>query len=96
MIQLMIIDMSLTEALAVTIGGGIGALAKDCLVDNALELPFKKDGKLFLGFIGAAIVGAFIGFVVDGSLITAMLGGYSGRSVLESLLAKPVKREDVM
>ncbi len=91
----MITELMLSEGIKVAIGGGIGALAKDCLIDNALELPFKKDGKLYLGFIGAALVGAFIGYVVDGSLITAMLGGYSGRGVLEALLAKPTRKSEL-
>ena len=72
-------------------GGGLGALAKDCIADNSLELPYKKDGKLFLGFIGAAIVGSFIGYLVDGSFITALMAGYSGKSVLEKLLVTSSK-----
>ncbi len=84
----------LSEGIQVALGGAIGALAKDCLVDNALELPFRRDGKLFLGFIGAAIVGAFIGYVVDGSFLTAMLGGYSGKSVVEQLLTNGIKKKE--
>ena len=91
----MINELILSEGIRVAIGGAIGALAKDMVIDNSLELPFKKDGKLYLGFIGATIVGAFIGYVVDGSFLTAMLGGYTGKSVLEQLLVKPVSREDL-
>lgn len=86
--------MMLSDVIKVVSGGAIGALAKDCIVDNALELPFKKDGKLYLGFIGAVIVGAFIGYMVDGSFITAAMGGYTGKSVLEHLLIKPINDKD--
>jgi len=89
-------ELTLAEGITVALGGMLGAFMKDCLVDNALELPFKKDGKLYLGFIGAAVVGAFIGYVIDGSLVTAMMAGYTGKGVLEQLLSKPVSKEDVM
>lgn len=78
----------MTDALPLFICGAVGALAKDCVVDNTLELPFIHDKKLYLGFIGAAIVGAFVGYVVDGSLFTAAMAGYTGKSILENLLLK--------
>ena len=95
MIKPMINELILSEGIRVAIGGAVGALAKDMIVDNALELPFKKEGKLYLGFIGAVIVGAVIGYVVDGSFVTAVMGGYTGKSVLEQLLVRPVKGEDL-
>ena len=92
----LMVELTLAEGITVALGGMAGALAKDCLVDNALELPFKKEGKLYLGFIGAAVVGAFIGYVIDGSLVTAMMAGYTGKGVLEQLLKKPISKEDVV
>lgn len=76
------------ESLEILLGGAFGALAKDCIEDNTLELPFVQGKKLYLGFIGAAIVGSFIGYVVDQSFFTALMGGYMGKSVLENLLLK--------
>lgn len=78
--------LTLSEGLIVASGGLIGALAKDCLQDNTLELPFVQGKRLYLGFIGAALIGAFLGYVVDGSFLTALMAGYTGKSVLESLL----------
>lgn len=79
-------EMTLIGALVALTGGAIGALAKDCIVDGALCLPYKKDGKLYVGFIGGMLVGAFVGMVVDGSFGTALLGGYVGTSVIDNLL----------
>jgi hypothetical protein len=74
------------ELISVGFGGIIGALAKDAIQDGCFQLPYIKDNKLILGFLGGAIVGAFVGIVVDGSFITAMLGGYVGISVISNLL----------
>jgi len=74
------------ESLDLLLAGALGALAKDCIIDNTLELPFIHDKKMYLGFIGGALVGAFIGYVVDGSFFTALMGGYTGSAVLKSLL----------
>jgi fluoride ion exporter CrcB/FEX len=76
------------EIITVAIGGAVGALAKDCIEDNAIMLPHVQDGKLFLGFIGAIIVGSFVGMAFDGNFVTAALAGYTGKSVLENLLNK--------
>lgn len=78
-------DLTGLEVLVVVLGGAIGALVKDTLQDGALKLPYCKEGKLYLGFLGGMIVGAFVGVVVDGSFITALLGGYTGTSVIANL-----------
>ena len=78
--------LSTQEIILCVLGGGIGALAKDCIKDNTLELPFIHDRKIYLGFIGAVVIGAFIGVAIDGSFFTALMGGYTGSSVLASLV----------
>ena len=83
---------TLQEFLIVAGGGLLGALVKDALKDGYFQLPYVKAGKLFLGFIGAGLIGAFVGIVVDGSFITACLGGYVGISVITNLLPSQ-KRE---
>jgi len=70
------------------IAGAAGALVKDILVDNTLELPKRVDGKIALGFIGGMLVGGFTGWAVDQSILMAALAGFSGTSVLENLLNK--------
>jgi hypothetical protein len=74
------------ELLSVAFGGIFGAMAKDAFQDGCFQLPYIKNNKLILGFLGGALVGAFVGIAIDGSFITAMLGGYVGVSVISSLL----------
>lgn len=78
--------MANSEFVIPVVGGAIGALIADTLDDNCLTLPKIIDGKLFLGFIGALCIGAFAGYAVDGSLLTAAMGGFTGRKVIESLM----------
>ncbi len=66
--------------------GALGAFAKDCVQDNKIRLPFLKDGYFDLGFVGAILVGAFVGFIVDHDPLSAALGGYVGISVIENIL----------
>jgi hypothetical protein len=82
---------SVTEILTVALGGIIGGLVKDILVDGALQLPYKKDGYIYVGFIGGAIIGAFVGLVIDGSFITALMAGYTGTSIIQNLVTKEKK-----
>lgn len=78
--------------------GIAGALSKDIIKDNSLELPNKKDGKLMLGFLGGTITGGIAGMFVDGNPVTAFLAGYAGTSVIEGLLvekkSKTIKTEE--
>jgi hypothetical protein len=80
------------QNLILIIAGGLGALAKDCVQDNAITLPKLHDGVFDLGFIGAMIVGAFVGFIVDHDPLSAALGGYVGISILDNIL--PPKKSD--
>lgn len=73
------------------LAGAFGALIKEIVVDNTLQLPKKIDGVLCLGFLGSLVIGAFVGWAIDGSLITAALAGFAGFSVLEKLI--PQKKE---
>jgi len=76
------------EILFFFIVGAAGALTKDILTNNSLELPHKKGGNLYLGFLGGMIVGGVTGYLVDNNLTTAFLAGYAGTSVIENLLSK--------
>jgi len=79
-------DMPFNEIVVVLLGGALGSLAKDCLKDGMLYLPYIKEKSLYLGFVGGMIVGAFVGIVVDGSFGTALLAGYVGTSVISGLI----------
>ena len=70
------------------LAGAAGALVKDLLIDNTLELPKRVDGKIALGFIGGMLIGGFVGWAVDQSILMAALAGFSGTSILENLSNK--------
>ena len=71
--------------------GAFGALAKDCVADGKLKLPKVVDGELALGFLSGMLIGAFVGWAIDGSFLTAGLAGYVGISAVTSIL--PVKKQ---
>jgi len=79
-------DLNTIELLTVAFGGIVGSLTKDILNDGYVELPHKHDGKLYLGFFGGAVIGAFVGMAIDGNFVTALLAGYTGTSVIKNLL----------
>jgi len=80
------VEYSLAKTILLLLAGAFGAVVKDCVYDNKLTLPRVEDGALVLGFVGGAIIGALAGLVIDGSLTTAALAGYTGKSVIESLI----------
>lgn len=78
------------EIIKFALAGGLGALIKDMVKDNAIRLPRRIGSKLVLGTIGGVMVGAFVGCVVDQSFFTAWMGGYLGFSVIEELIPPKV------
>ncbi len=68
--------------------GMAGALIKDIVKDGSIQLPRVEDRKLYLGFVGSALVGGSVGALIDGSFTIAFLSGYVGYSIIENLLAK--------
>lgn len=71
------------------LAGAAGALLADILQDNCLTLPKNLGGKFFLGSVGGLIVGGFAGMIIDGSYLTAMMGGFMGKEVIARLIARP-------
>lgn len=72
------------------VAGGVGALIKEILADNCIQLPRIQNGLLDLGFIGAVAIGGFVGYVVDGSYLTAIMGGFVGFSAIQNLIPKTI------
>lgn len=68
-------------------GGAIGAFLKDIISDGCVELPYITQKKLNLGFLGGLFIGGFAGYFIDGSFITAAMAGYTGSSVIQSIMA---------
>ncbi len=83
-----IVEHSLAETVGLLLSGAFGSLAKDCFVDGEIILPHVVGDRLVVGFIGGALVGAFVGYVVDGSFVSAALAGFTGASVITSLVSK--------
>ena len=70
--------------------GALGAIVKDLIKDNSLELPKIIDGKLVLGFLGSCFIGGIAGYLIDGNPITAGLAGYAGMSAIENFISKKI------
>lgn len=75
------------EILKLFTAGAAGALIKEILDDGALQIPFRKDGKLYLGFLSSIIIGGFVGYVKDGGIMSAMMGGFIGFSIIGNLIS---------
>jgi len=73
------------------IAGAVGAFISDILKDNTLELPKIIDGKFCLGSIGSIIIGGIAGYYIDGSITTAFMGGFIGKSIIENLVPQSQK-----
>jgi uncharacterized membrane protein YeaQ/YmgE (transglycosylase-associated protein family) len=77
------------EIIGVISLGAIGAFVRLIIKpDCFLEMPYMKNHKFFLGFIGAVLIGGAVGYLIDGSLITAFFAGYTGSSVIDKLAFK--------
>lgn len=74
------------EILAIFGAGAVGALISDIIQDNCLVMPSFKDEKLFLGCIGGILIGGVAGYLIDGSMVTAFMGGFVGKSIIISLI----------
>lgn len=62
--------------------GMSGAFTSDIFKDNCIELPKKMGKKIFLGWLGGMIIGGAAGLLIDGSFITAFMGGFMGKEVI--------------
>jgi len=79
--------------LILLICGATGAFLKDILNDGCIEIPYLKNGKLYLGFFGGLLIGAAAGYFVDNNPTTAFLGGYAGSSVITNLIFKNTNKK---
>ena len=77
------------------VAGAGGALIKEILEDNCIKMPSLKNGILNLGFIGGIVIGAFAGYAIDGSYLTAAMGGFSGTAVIQALVQKKTLAESI-
>lgn len=73
---------------SILLAGLLGALVQQIITNGRLKMPYMENGELVLGCLGGLTVGAVAGYLIDGSFVTAFMGGYMGRGVIESVLAK--------
>lgn len=76
------------------IAGAVGALIKEILEDNKIKLPNLLKGELDLGFLGSILIGGFVGYMVDGSYVTAAMAGFVGLSAIENLVPSALKAKN--
>jgi len=88
------VNLPLSELIIVAFGGAFGSLVKDLITDGAIQLPSCSGKKLYLGFIAGAIIGGFVGVVIDGTFTTALMAGYTGTSLISKLIG-PIRREEI-
>lgn len=72
--------------------GALGAISADIIKDNKIELPKIIDNNLQMGFIGGMIAGGIAGYIIDGSPLTAFMGGYVGKEIIGKILSKKVEQ----
>lgn len=75
-----------TILLSFFVAGALGSLAKDILEDGKLKLPKIRKDDFYLGFLGGMIIGGVAGYFIDGSIMTAFMGGYTGTALTQNLL----------
>lgn len=66
--------------------GALGALVRVLFEDNKLTFPRRVDGGFALGFIGSLLIGGFAGCIIDGSSVTAAMGGFVASSILQNIV----------
>jgi len=79
-------EFIITNYVLIFLAGAIGAFVADVLKDNCIELPKKLSGRLFLGSFGGLIVGGAAGLIIDGSMLTAFMGGFVGKEIITRLI----------
>lgn len=84
----MILNLISIPLFCIFLAGAVGAFVSDVLQDNSIILPKRIGNVLNLGFCGSVIIGGIAGLLIDGSLITAFMGGYMGKSIIKNLVEK--------
>ena len=71
--------------------GALGGLARGFVgaYKNSLNVGSRKKidlGMLFYNIVGACVIGAVVGLIVDQNPITALCAGYAGIDIIESVI----------
>ena len=84
----MIIDFINSSLWLIFLAGAVGAFVSDILEDNCIILPRRVENVFNLGFAGSVLIGGIAGIFIDGSFVTAFMGGFMGKSVIKNLVSK--------
>jgi len=76
--------------------GLLGAIIADIVKDNCLELPKLSTGKISLGFLGPALLGAMAGFLADNSILTSFTAGFTANTFITSLIPSAILKVQAM
>jgi uncharacterized membrane protein len=79
-------NLILSQYVVIFLAGAVGAFLADILKDNCIELPKNIGGRFFLGSFGGLIVGGAAGLIIDGSMLTAFMGGFVGKEIITRLI----------
>jgi len=69
------------------LAGMAGGLIADIVQDNCINLPTKLGHVLNLGSLGGLLIGGIAGVIIDGSYLTAFMGGFMGKEIIVRLVA---------
>jgi hypothetical protein len=68
--------------------GALGGVASVLVKDNCIELPTRKDNKLFLGSLGGVFIAAIAGVIGNNNPVNAFIWGAAGVAFVERLIAR--------
>lgn len=75
--------------IVIFLAGMLGSFTADVFTDNCVEMPSFKNNKLYLGWIGGAIIGGFAALLIDGAFITAFMAGFIGKDIITRFISNP-------
>lgn len=77
------LESFLTDYCLIFLAGIAGAFIADIIKDNCIIFPKKSGELLNLGILGALLIGGIAGLLIDGSPVTAFMGGFMGREFIK-------------
>ena len=88
LILAMNLETFLTDYCLIFLAGVAGAFIADIIKDNCVIFPKKSGDLLNLGIFGALLIGGIAGLLIDGSPVTAFMGGFMGREFIKRFAVK--------
>jgi len=83
-----VVDYPLPSAILVFLVGALGALIKDVMDDDGLQLPSWSKGTFYCGFLGGILIGGTASLLTGNSLLSALTAGFMGSAIISAALVK--------